>query len=170
MRPMGLSTVCARLILSAPVAALVTHATAVGANQPADACSWLTPAQLEKTLGQHFAAPERSVAPPAYRGQASGTNCDYRAQQGASGEVVLIGYVDGSASEAKATFEKLSAFFGPTAKPSGIGDEAYVDANHAIHVLKGKVRYYISIRPSDADTTALEKQLRDLALAVAAQI
>jgi hypothetical protein len=170
MRPTGFSTVCARLVVSAPVAALIAHATVVGARQPADICSWLTPAQLEKTLGQQFAAPERSVAPPAYQGQAAGAHCEYAAQQGALAGVVLIGYVDGSAAEAKATFEKLSAFYGPVSKPSGIGDAAYVDQAHAIHVQKGKVRYYISIAPSDADTPALEKQLRDLALAVAAKI
>lgn len=170
MRPIGFSTVCSRLVVSALFVALVLHATAVRGEQPApDPCAWLTTAQLNKTLGQRFAAPEQSVAPAAYAGQPSGTKCGYKSEQGGAVEVTFIVYVDPSPAQAKATFEKLSTFFPATSKPGGIGDAAYVDEGYAIHVLKGNVRYYISVSTSDA-TPESQKQLRDLATGVAAQI
>jgi hypothetical protein len=54
-------------------------------------------------------------------------------------------------------------------KPSGIGNSAYMDKNHAIHVRKGSVRYFISVSSQDPGT-AKEKQAQDLAASVAAQI
>jgi hypothetical protein len=129
----------------------------------------LTPQLLQKTLGQPFGAPEKSTAPAAYRGQPSGTNCNFSEQKGGSLGVRFIVYVDRSPAEAKQTFEKLSVFFPAESKPSGIGDSAYIDNNHAIHVLKGNVRFFINVS-SDASDTTREKQARDLAIAVAAQI
>lgn len=48
-------------------------------------------------------------------------------------------------------------------KPA-IGDSAYTDAHGAIHVLKGKVPYYIAIDPLD------EKETKDLAASIAGRI
>lgn len=131
---------------------------------PSDVCSLLTTQQLQKTLGQTFGAAQKTSAPPAYMGQAAGTNCRY-SDQGGHHEVVLIVYADHSADEAKQTFEKLSAWYPTLSKPSGIGDSAYIDKTHAIHVLKGSVRFFIN-----AGSGASDKQVQDLATAVAAQL
>jgi hypothetical protein len=136
---------------------------------PSDICSLLGAQQLQKTFGQPFGAASKSSAPPAYLGQAAGTNCGYSSERGAPIDITLIVYVDRSPAEAKQTFEKLSAFYPATSKPSGIGDSAYIDKEHAIHVLKGKVRYYISVSSNAADAVK-EKQAKDLAVSVAGQI
>ncbi|HSZ21404.1 MAG TPA: hypothetical protein VK770_16530 [Candidatus Acidoferrum sp.] len=142
---------------------------AAAKDLPSDICSLLAPQALQKTLGQPFSAAEKHTAPPAYAGQPAGTNCAYSGQKSSSLVVTLIVYVDRSASEAKETFDKLSAWFPATSKPSGIGDSAYIDKNHAIHVLKGSVRYFISISSQDS-AAAREKQPQDLATSVAARI
>ena len=125
-------------------------------------CAWLTAADFTKVLGQNEPSSGQSAAPPAYHGQNPGTKCVY-----GSGHVQLIAYVDNSAEEAKSTFAKLQMFFPATSNPSSIGDDAYIDKDHAIHVLKGKVRFYIKISDSDAK---VEKQARDLAQLVVARI
>jgi hypothetical protein len=101
----------------------------------------LTAGQLEKILGQPFGGPQRSTAPAAYPGQLSRTECDYKTQKGLARKVVFIAYVDPSVAQAKATYEKLSMWFASRSRPADIGDSAYIDDNHAIHVLKGRVRY-----------------------------
>lgn len=126
-------------------------------------CSLLTPAQIQKVLGQTFGAPLETKAPPAYANQSWGSNCRYASQTGGHSSVTLIVYVDSSAAEAKQTFDKLSAWYTPKSKPA-IGDSAYIDRDGAIHVLKGKVRYYISLEPKN------EKQMKDLAASIAARI
>lgn len=135
----------------------------VYAAPPADACSMLPPSQIQKVLGQPFGAPSESKAPPAYGKQPWGIHCTYTSQKGPNVTVDFIAYEDASPAVAKQTFDKLSMWFVPKSKPS-IGDSAYIDARNAIHVLKGKVRYYISIDPVN------EKQLKDLATTVAARI
>jgi hypothetical protein len=149
---------------------LAFNVDAAGAKDlPSDVCSLLAPQQLQKTLGQPFGAAKKVEAPPAFRGQSAGTNCHYAGQKNDSQGVTLIVYVDRSPAEAQQTFQQLSFWFPPKSKPSGIGDSAYIDGQHAIHVQKGKVRYYISV-DSRAPDAAREKQEQDLATAVAAQI
>lgn len=79
--------------------------------------------------------------------------------------VTLIVYVDHSVAEAKQMFDKLSLWFPPKSRPFGIGDSAYIDSKDAIHVLKGQVRFYLSIASSLSD-----KQAEDLAKVVAGQL
>ena len=76
--------------------------------------------------------------------------------------VTLIAYADASAAQAKQNFDRLSSWFKPKSNPA-IGDSAYIDSEGAIHVLKGKVRFYIQFEPIHG----LEKQLNDLAMSVA---
>lgn len=133
------------------------------AAPPAEGCSLLTAAQIQKVLGQPFGASNESKAPPAYGVKPWGAHCEYASQKGPDVRVTFIVYVDDSAPAAKQTFDKLLMWFAPKSKPA-IGDSAYIDDSHAIHVLKGKVRYYISIDPAN------EKQLQDLAASVAARI
>jgi hypothetical protein len=149
---------------------LAFHANAAGAKElPPDVCSLLAPEQLQKTLGQPYDAADKATAPPAYAGQQPGTNCHYNNQKSGRHAVVFIVYVDRSPAEAKETFDKLSAWYPAISKASGIGDSAYIDKNHAIHVLKGSVRYFINAA-SGASDTVLDKQVQDLAASVAAQI
>jgi len=129
----------------------------------ADDCSLLTPAQIQQVLGQPFNAPDKSQAPPAFRNQPAGSHCRYSSQK-SHGTVDFIVYVDASASAAKQTFEQLQMWYPAKSRPSGIGDSAYIDSHNSIHVLKGKVRYFISLAPEN------EKQLKDLAISVAAHI
>ena len=126
-------------------------------------CSLLTPEQIQKVLGQPFGAPEETKAPPAYGQQPWGSNCRYSSKTGTKTALTFIVYVDASPAEAKQTFDRLSMWYAPKSKPS-IGDFAYIDSHGAIHVLKGKVRYFISIDPGN------EKQLKDLATDVASRI
>jgi len=123
----------------------------------------LTPAQIEKVLGQPFGVPTETKAPPAYAGQPWGSHCEYSSQKTNRAHVIFIVYVDASPSDAKQTFAKLSAWYSPNSKAS-VGDEAYLDRQHAIHVLKGKVRYFVSISPDN------EKQTIGLATAIAVRI
>ena len=137
---------------------------------PPDTCSLLTPGQLERVLGQPFELSDRSLAPASHPGQPPGRECDYTAQKGATRKVVFIAFVDASAAQARETYDKLTSWLATKSRLSGLWDEAYLDDNHAIHVLKGKVRYYISIVPFGAVTSEKEKQLRDLAAIIAAQV
>jgi hypothetical protein len=79
-------------------------------------------------------------------------------------------YLDPSTAVAKDTFAKLSAYFTPSTAVPGIGDSAYLDSSHAIHVQKGKVRFYININPVGTNTAQEEKQQKALAAWVAGQL
>jgi hypothetical protein len=146
------------------------HGNAATAKDlPSDVCALLPPQQLQKMLGQPFGAATKAAAPSPYSGLNSGTNCRYAGQKSGSQEVTFIVYVDRSPAEAKETFAKLSAWYPAISKPTGIGDAAYIDSHHAIHVLKGSVRYFIDVGSSSSDA-ARDKQVQDLAASVAAQI
>lgn len=151
------------VILAAFCVFAVSSLRVAYAAPPTDGCSLLTAAQIQKVLGQPFSAPNQSKALPAYGRQPWGSHCEYASQKGSDTRIVFIVYEDASAPVAKQTFDKLSMWYPPKSKPT-IGDSAYIDTKNAIHVLKGKVRYYISIDPEN------EKQLKDLAASVAAQI
>jgi hypothetical protein len=78
--------------------------------------------------------------------------------------------VDPSPAIAKDAFAKLSTLFGPNKAVAGNWDTAYLDAGHAIHVQKGKLRYYLNLSPLRTDTAKSDKQLTDLATWVAGQL
>lgn len=180
--------------ISSLLAALTIMASVCGFNGnivlakelPSDVCSLLAQESLEKNLGQTFDAPKKSTAPAAFSGQPAGTQCEYSSKDGRAIKVVFISYVDPSATQAKQTFDRLSAFYSPKSKPA-VGDSAYIDSNGAIHVLKGRIRYYIAIEPegtskfapflswalkghSSSGTPAQDKQMEHLAASVAAKI
>ena len=98
--------------------------------------------------------------------------------------MVFIAYTDTTEAQATQNFNKLAMWYTPESKPA-VGDAAYMDSKGAIHVVKGKVRYYIGIEPvgtSNAapympwatppgtNSPAKSKALTDLATAVAAQL
>lgn len=148
-------------------AALVLFATTTArtafAQPPANGCSLLAPAQIQKVTGQPFGAPNVTQAPPAFGQQPWGSHCTYSSHTAGHMVVDFIIYGDASTAEAKQTFEKLSLWFPAKSKPA-VGDSAYIDSQGAIHVLRGKTRFYISISPHN------EKQATDLAASVAAEM
>jgi hypothetical protein len=60
-------------------------------------------------------------------------------------------------------------WYGTPTPVKGVGDEAYFDKEHAIHVRKGKVRYYLNLSSSE-NSAAKEKQLTELAKEVAGKL
>ncbi len=148
------------------VGAVVGPVAAASAKElPTDRCALLPTSELRKVLGGSFAAPASSVAPPAFAGLPPGTHCDYSGASG-GGDVVLIVYVDPTAATAKDTFQKLMPYYSVTSSPPHLGDIAYIDRDNAIHVLDGKVRFYISVTPTPTGS----KPLVDLATFVAKEL
>jgi len=151
------------ILIAALVLTTGSARPAEGAVQT-DKCSLLTPEQIQMVIGKPFGAPETTEAPPAFPKQASGSNCRYGSQSGGHVIVSFIVYVNSSEPDAKQTFEKLMPWYRVKSKPSGIGDSAYIDSRGAIHVLKGKTRYFIQLDPGNED------QLKALAISVAQRI
>ena len=139
---------------------------AKASEPPADLCSLLPAAEVSKTLGRGFDSPQKSVAPRPYANTATGTDCNYLAK---GSKLWFRAYVDPSPSAAAELFAKLSLFYAPNTPVAGLGDEAYFDKIHALHVRKGKVRFYLNLEPMNF-TPAIERQLKDLASRVAGQL
>lgn len=94
--------------------------------------------------------PAKSVPLKPYRESGPGTDCDYSAQGNGAHLLVRI-YVDPSSSVASALFAKLKSFYSFAGKPTqvpGLGEDAYFDAKHGLHVLKGQYRYFLSSTPT----------------------
>jgi len=136
------------------------------AEPPSDLCSLLPVAEVTKTLGRTYDSPQKSVAPRPFANTATGTDCNYLAK---GSKLWFRAYVDPSPSEATELFAKLSKFYGRQTPVTSLGDEAYFDQAHALHVRKGKVRFYLNLDPVDS-ASAVEKQLKDLASRVAARL
>src|SRR5579864_2555412 len=139
---------------------------ASAAEPPADLCALLPAAEVSKTLGKAYDSPEKSVAPRPYANTATGTDCNYPAK---GSKLWFRAYVDPSPSAAAELFAKLGKFYSPQTPVAGVGDEAYFDPQHAIHVRKGKVRFYLNLDPVDSAPT-VEKELKDLASRVAGRL
>jgi hypothetical protein len=129
-----------------PLAALVvlplSTVSARAADAPADPCSLLPAATVSSTLGDTYGAPQKSVAPRPFPNTVQGTECHYETANGRH-ELLFRVYFDHSASEATALHAKLKMWFGSGLTPATVGDEAYVDANHALHARKGNVRFFL---------------------------
>jgi hypothetical protein len=136
------------------------------AEPPSDLCSLLPAAEVSKALGRTYGAPQKSVAPRPFANTATGTDCNYLAQ---GSKLWFRAYVDPSPSAATELFARLGKFYGPQTPIPGLGDEAYSDRDHALHVRKGKVRFYLNLDPMNF-TPAVEKQLKDLASRVAGRL
>jgi hypothetical protein len=139
-------------------------------DPPPDVCALLPVGQLAKVLGQPFGPPAKTTAPAAAQDHVTGTDCIYQTGAGLPRKLLFRIYLDPSPAVAKDTLNQLSAYFGPNTTVTGNWDNAYLDARHAIHVQKGKVRYYLDIDPIGTDTAKAEKQLKALATQVAAQL
>ena len=142
-----------------------TAPRAQGNEPPADLCTLLPAADVSKALGATYGAPEKSVAMRPYKDTNEGTDCTYHAKDN---KLLLRAYVDASPEQAKDLFARLSMFFGPPQPVAGLGDEAYFDARHGLHVRKGKVRFFLSA--SGPFSPAAEKGLKDLASEVVGKL
>ena len=138
------------LMLGFALAAQLGSAAAFAKPLPSDKCALLPASELQTVLGQSFGDPTTSTAPAPYRNVPPGTDCTY-AQRSGSGTVLFRIYVDTSPAIAKETFEKLELFFPAKTTLSHLGNAAYIDKSQAIHVLKGSVRFYISVVPAAKD-------------------
>jgi hypothetical protein len=156
------------LIAATCLVTACTVQSARASEAPADLCSLLPAAEVSKVLGQAYGSPEKTVAPRPFANTNTGTDCNYRSKEGS--KLWFRAYVDPSSSAAADLFARLSKFYGPPTPIKGLGDEAYFDAQHALHARKGKVRFYINLDPLGNFTPAREKQLRDLASAVTGRL
>jgi hypothetical protein len=159
-----------KLSLIAATFVLTTCAlnSARASEPPADLCSLLPAAELSKTLGQTYDSPQKSIAPRPFPNTAEGTDCTYkRSKDARERKLVFRAYVDPSPSAATDLFARLSKFFGPPTPITGVGDQAYFDKHHGLHVLTGKVRFYIAM---DDFTPTIEKQLENLASQVVGRL
>ena len=138
-------------------------------DPPSDACAMVPPGQLAKVLEQPYGPPAKTTAPPA-QDHVTGTDCTYQSSNGIARKLLFRIYVDPSAAVAKDTFDKLSTYYGPNTAVTGNWDTAYLDSTHAIHIQKGKVRFYLNLNPIGTDTANAEKQLKALAAWVAGQL
>jgi hypothetical protein len=142
--------------------------TDANTTAPADYCSLLTRATIEKALGQPLEdIPKAQKEPPMYVG-AQGWSCTYHVGPENHGGVKVNLSIEAQASPAKAKedFNKLAIGADDSKGRPSIGDAAFWFESKApyIWVLKGK--FYFSIR-TDGGT---EKQAKELAAAVAARI
>ena len=128
-------------------------------DPPADLCTLLTAAEVSKTLGRTYDPPEKSVAPGPYMNTPEGTDCNYPAK---GSKLWFRAYVDPSAAAATEMFAKLGEFYNPQTPVTDLGDEAYFDPQHGLHVRKGKVRFYLNLEEVDF-SPKIEKQLKELA-------
>ena len=136
---------------------------------PADPCSLLPSAAVSKALGQNYGAAQKSVAPRPYQNTVTGTDCTY-SPNGAGKDLLFRVYFDPSAADATGLFAKLRIFYSPPTAVPGIGDEAYSDPMHGLHVRKGNVRFFLSLGNEDDFTPANQAQLTNLAGQVAGQL
>jgi hypothetical protein len=135
-----------------------------------DFCSLLPVNHLEKVFEQPFGPVEKSTPPPATSNVSSATECDYYSQKRGQRKIVFIVFEDTSAAAAKENFNRFMTMFGTTGLVDGVGDLAFTDSNQAVHVLRGKLRYYISVTPTGSNNQKSQQQLKGLATWVAEQL
>jgi hypothetical protein len=150
----------ASLLVAGLLAGITAVPMAKAATAPADPCSLLSTAQVSSALGKTYSAPQKSVAPRPFANTVQGTDCTY---SGAGGSLLFRIYFDPSPTAATDLFAKLKMFYSPPTPVPTLGDEAYFDPRHGIHVRKGNVRFFLSAGDD-------EKPLTNLATQVAGQL
>jgi len=155
--------------LLAALAAAATLATpaAFAAKPPPDPCSLLPAAEVSHVLGRPFGPPASSVAPRPYRNTAQGTDCLYQASHGS---LLFRVYFDESAAQSADLFKRLEMFFGSGTPVPGVGDDTYIDRQHALHERKGNVRFYLRLDGVHETGSAKEKVLVDLAKGIGGRL
>lgn len=135
---------------------------------PSEPCSLLPATQVSKTLGRAYNVPQSSTAPRPYMNTVQGTDCTYSSNRGGKDLLFRI-YFDHSPSEATDLHSRRKMFYSPPSPVSGVGDEAYFDPRHGLHVRKGNVRFYLNLG-EEGFTQANQQQLIQLASLVAGQL
>lgn len=159
------------LFMLATLLLIACAARSARANEPpADLCSLLPATQVSSTLGTTYDAPQKSVAPRFSAGTPEGTDCTYQPKDAAGSKLLFRGYVDASAEDTSWLFRRLKTFYKTTTPVSELGDEAYFDDAHGLHVRKGKVRLFFNLAPPGNFNAEKEKQMKDLAARVVAQL
>lgn len=154
---------CKVLLAAIALLFIVCGAPMARAADSPDECQLLTPGQAQKILGQPFAAPTKTPLIPPF-GDKWGTHCTYRSPNGGNVVIDFFIYVTASPTQAKQWFDMGAAAGKPKSKLQ-IGDDAYLDSHgNEVHVLKGKVLYWIIVSGTHDPKTV------DLAASVAARI
>jgi hypothetical protein len=151
------------LLLTAILVSAWGAGAAAATKPPADLCSLLPAAQVSKITGQGYDSPKKTVAPRPFANTVEGSDCNYKQSRG-SGHILFRAYADPSPSEAADLFAKLGLFYSPQTPVPGLGDKAYFDPKHGLHVLKGRVRFFIDMDNFD------EKQAKALANNIVRQL
>lgn len=143
----------------------VTH-PASAKTLPAHLCTLLPAGAVSTTLGQTYGTPKESVAPQPFVNTNTGTDCNYDATGTPASKLWFRIYADPSPSAATDLFARLKVFYSPPTAVSNLGDEAYFDPQHALHVRKGRVRFYLNLSPLGSSTSTAEQQIEKLATQV----
>jgi hypothetical protein len=152
------------LLIATVVLGLFGKRVAFAAEPPAD-CTLLSADDVKKAVGKRYDAPLLMGDPHTFISANGDTDCNYTPRN--VGEPLMLRvFVDSSPEQATEIFAKLETFHGSTTAVPGIGDEAYLDAKHAIHVRKGKVRYFIDL----SEDAKADKPVEDLAAVVAGKL
>ena len=136
------------------LALLVAGAAHAATTEPPDPCSLLSVAEVSRVMSGSYAPPEESVAPRPFANTVEGKDCHYRAM---AGELLFRIYFDPSPDEATRLFAQLKMFYSPPKAVPGVGDEAYFDSRHGLHVRKGNVRYFLQGSGGEDRITELAK-------------
>lgn len=142
---------------------LITYAaqSASAAEPPANLCSLLPVAVVNQVLGATYSSPAKTVAPRPFPNTNEGTDCTYKSSRHT---LLFRIYIDPSPKAATDLFAKLKFYFGSgSTAVTNLGDEAYIDANHGLHIRKGKARYFI-------DGEATNQQRQTIAAGIAGQL
>jgi len=142
------------LVAAALVSTFWAVKPARAADPPADPCSLLPASDVARITGKNYNPPQSSAAPRPYANTNAGTDCTYAAR-GSGDQLLFRVYFDNSPAQATDLFAKLRMFYSPPTPVPGIGDDAYFDPRHAIHVRKGKVRYFLQLGDAEANQKAL---------------
>jgi hypothetical protein len=127
---------------------------------PPDPCTLLSAAEVSRTMSGSYSPPEESVAPRPYANTVEGKDCRYQAM---GGELLFRIYFDPSPAEATSLFAQLKMFYSPPRPVAHLGDDAYFDSQHGLHVRKGNVRFFL-------EGSGSEERLTDLAQEVAKKL
>jgi hypothetical protein len=160
-----LSLIVAILLVSA------CSAQSAQATEPSsNLCALLPASQVSAVLGTAYDSPQSSVAPRFSSGTVTGTDCNYQPKDAEDAKLLFRGYVDPSAKDTSWLFLRLSKFYKTTTPVPGLGDEAYFDDAHGLHVRKGKARLLFNLVAVDTFSAEKEKQMKALAAGVIAQL
>lgn len=131
---------------------------------PTDACSLLSLTALKAAVHDDFNPATSTTADAGGVPVVSGTQCQF--DTGYGDGVTFIVFQDATQADAQSQFAHFEQFFpaAPNGRISGLGDEAYVDSQDALHARKDNIRFYIEIHDdttlsTSADVDAADQQL-----------